>query len=324
MIFASTTHEVLALNARTGELRWRARTDEAEHARQPGQNVIVAGALVIVPDGAIYAFDRLTGARRWTFRPASGDTPGRFTIATSGGRIFAGSAAGFAYALDADTGAPLWTDTLATDGNTVIAYPVVAGDLVVMSMRRWTNPFTGGVIALDAATGVVRWTRTFVATAPGRGSGSYGRVGIWRDLVIASADDGTVYALHRSDGSIRWTAPRPAGEGGTNDHRPIAVIGDVAVVGSDRPVLVGLDAATGRQRWRLRSTFGTVNYEMGSDDSRLYLVPVQLQLVAIDPAIGTITWTSGSRPIGEYAPYPVSDGAAVYVSGMHGLYALRR
>jgi hypothetical protein len=46
----------------------------------------------------VYAFDRVTGEKRWSFRPASGDTPGRYTIATDGTRIFLGSAAGFAHA----------------------------------------------------------------------------------------------------------------------------------------------------------------------------------------------------------------------------------
>jgi hypothetical protein len=40
--------------------------------------------------------------------------------------------------------------------------------------------------------------------------------------------------------------------------------------------------------------------------------------------LGTIAWTSGSLPVGEYVAYAVSDGSQVYAPGLHGLYALRR
>jgi outer membrane protein assembly factor BamB len=89
-------------------------------------------------------------------------------------------------------------------------------------------------------------------------------------------------------------------------------------------VLTGLDAATGQQRWTIRSEHGSVNYEMGSDDRYLYLPYVNLQLSAIDLSSGTIVWTSGSSSIGEYVEYAVSDGSQVYAPGLHGLYALRR
>jgi outer membrane protein assembly factor BamB len=286
--------------------------------------VLVAGPLVILPDLGVHAFDRATGAKLWSFRPASGDTPGRFTIATDGSRIFTGSAAGFAYGLDAKTGASLWTAPIAVDGNSVVAHPVASQDLVFVTLRHWTNPSTGGVVALDAVTGAIRWKREFVRSGPGQGSGSYGRVGLWRNLVIASADDGAVYCLDRGSGAIVWVSPRPADEGGYNDQRPVAVVGDVVAVGSDRTVLTGLDAATGRERWKIGSAHGSVNAEMGSDDRYVYLPYTNLQMSAIDLESGTIAWTSGSSPIGEYVAYAVSRDDQVYVPGLHGLYALRR
>lgn len=112
-------------------------------------------------------------------------------------------------------------------------------------------------------------------------------------------------------------------EGGYDDQRPITVVGDIVAVGSDRPVLAGLDAATGKERWSIRSAFGSVNYQMGGDDQYLFLSYGSLQLSAIDVGAGKIVWTSGGRP-GDYTAFAVADAERVYVPGFSGLYALRR
>lgn len=320
--FLTVNHTVVALDAGTGVQRWQAVVG-AGNGPPRGWNLIVAGGNVIAPDEAVYAFDRVTGSQRWVFRPSSADMPGRFHISTDGSRVFTGSPAGFAYALDPATGSAIWTTELASDNNSVVYSPVVDRGLVVVTLRHFTNPSTGGVVALDAATGAVRWRRDFPTTAPGRGSGSFGRAGFWRELVIAPSDDGTIYAMNRSDGTIAWIAPRPDYEVTSDDQRPVSVVGDIVVVGSDRPVLTGLDAASGAERWRIPSPYGSVSYEMGTDGSRAYIVYASLQLSAVDAAAGNVVWTIGSRP-GEYSPYPIVESDRVFVGGLGGLYALRR
>ena len=320
--FLTLNHTVVALDAGTGSQRWQA-TAGSGSGPPAGRNVIVAGANVIAPDNGVYAFDRTNGVPRWVFLPTSGDMPGRFHISTDGTRVYTGSPAGFAYALDPATGSAIWTTELASDNNSVVYSPVVDRGLVVVTLRHFTNPTTGGVVALEAATGAVRWRRAFPTTGPGRGSGSYGRAGFWHELVIAPADDGTIYAMDRNDGTIVWVSPRPSDEGGFDDQRPVMVVGDMVVVGSDRPVITGLDASTGAERWRLASSAGSVSYEMGTDGSRAYIVDAGLYLSAIDPMVGRVLWNIGSQA-GDFSPYPIIDGDRVYVGGLGGLYALRR
>ncbi|MCY7380529.1 MAG: PQQ-binding-like beta-propeller repeat protein, partial [Gemmatimonadaceae bacterium] len=323
--FGTYDNTALALDSRTGTLRWRTSTGET--GGSPGRNVLLVGPLLIVPDFGVYAFDRATGQKRWSFRPASGDSPGRYAIATDGTRIFLGSAAGFAYALDAATGSVLWTNAYAVDGNSTMSYPMTDRGQVYLTLRHFTNPSTGGVVALDALTGALRWERDFPSTAPGRGTGSYGRVGIWHDLVIAASDDGTVYALNRADGTIAWISPRPADEAGLNDQRPIVVIGDIAVVGSDRSVLTGLDAASGQQRWLFRNRFGSVNDDIGSDGQSAYVTDASLVLTKVDAATGTMQWSNptGAPSTGPgFVGFPTADAERVYAPGFSKVFALLR
>jgi len=320
--FLTVSHAVLALDAVTGAPRWQAIAGSGS-AAPPGRNLVVVGQNVIAPDNGVYAFDRTTGARRWAFLPASGDMPGRFHLATDGTRVFTGSPAGFAYALDPATGSALWTADLASDNNSAVYSPVVDRGLVVVTLRHFTNPSTGGVVALDAVSGAVRWRRDFPSTGSGRGSGSFGRAGFWGELVIAASDDGTIYAMNRTDGTVAWVSPRPDFEETYNDQRPLAVIGDIIVVGSTRKVLTGLDAASGSERWRLPNPNSSVSYEIGRDGSRAYVVDADLYLRVVDPVAGTVVWTLGSQA-GDFSPYPIVDGDRLFVGGLGGLYALRR
>jgi outer membrane protein assembly factor BamB len=320
--FAGLGHVLVALDTRTGAQRWQAVAGSGSQA--PGENVLVIGTHVIMADNALFGFNRTTGAREWMYAPASGDMPGRFNISTDGTRLFTGSPAGFAYAINPETGQPIWVDEIARDNNSVVYSPVVDRGLVVVAVRHFTNPRTGGVVALDAATGLVRWKLDFPSTAPGRSSGTQWRAGFWRGLVIAPCDDGTIYALNRDTGAIVWVSARPAAELSFDDQRPITVVGDMVVVGSTLTFIAGLDAATGVERWRTPSPYGSVNYEMGNDGTYAYIVYTGLQLSAIDPVTGRVVWTSGSRFGGDYSPYPVISGDRIFVGGLRGYYALQR
>jgi outer membrane protein assembly factor BamB len=103
----------------------------------------------------------------------------------------------------------------------------------------------------------------------------------------------------------------------------VMVVGDVVVVGSDRPVITGLDAESGAELWRIATAFSSVSYEMGSDGSRAYVQNASLQLSAIDPVAGRVVWTVGSPP-GEFLSYPTIEGERVFVGAGQGLFALRR
>jgi outer membrane protein assembly factor BamB len=84
--------------------------------------------------------------------------------------------------------------------------PIRAGDAVYA-----TTGVTGKVIALDAATGALRWTRDlgFVTTS---GCGGLDKPGIWGSAAFfggtlyVAAPDGAVHAMDPASGADRWTA----------------------------------------------------------------------------------------------------------------------
>jgi outer membrane protein assembly factor BamB len=79
------------------------------------------------------------------------------------------------------------------------------------------GPSTGEVVALDAATGAIKWTRKLPAAA-------FGATTAVNDLVFATTFEGTVYALDASSGNVASEIKLPAA---TNTG--VAVSGDTLI-----------------------------------------------------------------------------------------------
>ena len=85
------------------------------------------------------------------------------------------------------------------------------------------GPARGRMVALDLATGRVRWDRPLPA-------GEYGAATVANDVVFTTTYDGTIWALDARNGRVAWRARLPAGT-----NAPVAVVGDtVLAAGSVR------------------------------------------------------------------------------------------
>ena len=73
--FLSKRHEVVALHAQSGQVRWRASTGQPGESTN-GSAVALAGDIVAAGDYNVVAFDRATGEFRWRFEPDDGYGPG--------------------------------------------------------------------------------------------------------------------------------------------------------------------------------------------------------------------------------------------------------
>lgn len=178
----------------------------------------------------VTALDPGTGERVWRRRVA-GPVLGGATVHEDRVFVATGDERGRAIALDAATGAELWS----AEVGPVAHRPAHSmGRLVIASE-------TGEVVSLDAATGDRLWRnrlpRPAVSAPAPTADGSR--------IVIPAQD--TLYVLAAATGLIEWSAPLGAPAAG-----PPALHGEMAYVPlrSGEVVAVSLDAR--REAWRVR------------------------------------------------------------------------
>jgi outer membrane protein assembly factor BamB len=258
---------VRALDARTGDRRWRQSVDAAA-----GTPWLVDGRLHVPTGDAVVALDPADGAERWRT-----PTPNRagLTVAQHGLYWLSGGELPAVVGVDAD-GAERWRTDIADPWER----PVFASaERVFVSSgphdsRFWRlDPATGDVVAQEPRSGAdfphERFYRggTVYAAEPffgsvratavaDRGHGwtqgveARGRAAMSGDdeqvYYLATHGDGpALYALSAADGATAWTA-----DIAVEAARPPVVAGDVVLVHT-ADALRGLDPGDGSERWAL-------------------------------------------------------------------------
>jgi outer membrane protein assembly factor BamB len=113
---------------------------------------------------------------------------------------------------------------MASNGSTVFA-PVVnlPATFSAQSHPNEGPSESGEMVALDIATGKVKWTHQFSSPA-------FGGATVVNDLVFVATVNGTLYALNSSTGAVVWESELPAG----TISGP-AVEGNTLVIGAGKP-----------------------------------------------------------------------------------------
>jgi outer membrane protein assembly factor BamB len=333
--YIGADHYVHALDPESGSERWRSPTGTTGPS-DLGHNCVTVPDAVVCGDDGIAGFRSVDGTKSWRF-DAAPDEPGRFPIAASGGIVFAGSHGhGTVYAIDGETGASLWTTpVLATDSNGVNVGRIAAdSDIVVGSFVRGGNPFTGGVIALDARTGETRWVTNFPLAGPDSDCAGLS-VALWRNVVLGSSSDGKIYMLDRATGAIQSFFPGvgqranvvgvtgPVGQ----DNRPITVSGTTLYAASSGNWLIAYDLTTRAELWRVVSRWGSaLGDPIVTDGAAVYVEVGNGHLTAFSSMGPSILWDLGSpHPVdllltGSVA---VSDDM-VFGAGTTGFWAIKK
>jgi outer membrane protein assembly factor BamB len=191
---------------------------------------VVSGGLVFIGarTGIFYALNEATGAVVWqrAFTPIVGTTcgPQGFTATatvapdpvTGTPTVYVASPDGYLYAMDAATGATVWSSVVAIPSKTTNDYynwasPTVSGDVIYMGIAsECDKPLVrGGVIAVDQATG----TRlgTYYTTPVGEvGSAVWGSVLVTdTGQVFATTGNGPANSDHEA--IVRLVLDRTAG-----------------------------------------------------------------------------------------------------------------
>jgi len=223
------TDSIVKLDAKTGKLRWYYQLtphDVNDWDLQDPPILVKAGGKDMVigagKSGIVIALDRSSGKLLWK-RPV-GIHNGHDDIGLEAmqGKVpklpvtlLPGSLGGVI--------APM-----ATDGRTLFV-PVVNASLTLSSQAEKSEggPGNGEMVALDVATGKVKWKQEFVSAA-------FGYATVANDLVFATSYDGTVSAMNTKNGSVVWRQKLPAGTNSgvtVADNMLIAPAGVAAAAG---------------------------------------------------------------------------------------------
>ncbi|PYR60691.1 MAG: hypothetical protein DMF91_11655 [Acidobacteria bacterium] len=324
--FLSKRHEVVALHAQSGQVRWHAGTGQPGESTN-GSAVALAGDIVAAGDYNVVAFDRATGELRWTFEPDAGYGPGIYLGDATDTMIFTGSPAGRLYAIDVRAGSARWTTVVKDDGQTTVFQPIADETAVFAAYTSFAAPNTGGVVAVDKATGGVRWRTAFPpASERPTATNAAGGPLLFDDVVIATRGDGIIHAFDRADGTIRWVLAgvNVPGRQTVDDFRPLARSGRTLIAGSLTGVVDAYDLSTHEKKWRYSGEMnGSIAFALAANERYVYVPYVGGRLVALNVADGTERWRTGNFRAGFVWP-PEPAGDRIYLAGSGaGFFALR-
>jgi len=216
-LYVAASDELHALDATTGDTRWRVSIVRAPMAR-----MVAVGGLVVVlmePDDVL-AFHRGDGTTAW--RVSMGGTAGPYHVSADATTIYLTAPLGRVIALSPQDGRTLWEQKLPG----VLSDPALAAETVFVGS---TDNF---FYALDSRSGKVQWKW--------RSGGGVIGAAVGRDAVFYASLDNIVRGLSLGSGNQRWqkaTMTRPV-------FPPRAVGDEVLIVGLS-PALSTFDVKTG-------------------------------------------------------------------------------
>jgi len=196
-IYASSGfREVVSLNAATGKLVWRARTDAPVHAAPT-----VSGGRIFVVDveDELFAFDEGTGVQEWTYQALT--EPARILAASSpavdNDTVVASFASGELVAVRAANGTELWNASLSRANRTNALSEIrdIPGRPVIYKTDVYAVSHSDILAAVDLRTGSTRWSLPVSAITSPWPAG---------DVVFAIDQDGRVVCASRDSGQVYW------------------------------------------------------------------------------------------------------------------------
>jgi polyvinyl alcohol dehydrogenase (cytochrome) len=271
---------VLALDAKTGTVRWRTvfAPTHGQGATGSGCGDVWGSAavdttrrMVFVGTGncvsargwgrfseAIVALGLDDGAVKWTYQPHQPnrddlDFAGAPNLFEANGRALVGlgNKDGTYYVVDRDSGAPVWSRHVADPGlvhpgsnfstGGFIGPAAYADGTIVGGTAIGGAPY---LHALDAATGAIKWQQPEAAA-------TYGAAAVANGVVVIGGTDFTMRALDLATGNILWSdAVKGAVSGGA------VIVGDdvISVAGIREPGLDKRSRTSGVYRYSLHGT----------------------------------------------------------------------
>jgi outer membrane protein assembly factor BamB len=311
--FLSKRHELIALDVRTGQVKWRRQT-HGPGDTTAGTSVVVTPTEVIAGDGGLIAFSH-AGVERWRSQASNFGNAGVYLGESAGGVLVAGSSVGRLWALDARWGSVRWSLEVTKKRSTTVFAPIVADRIVVAPFTASDDLGSGGLVAADLATGRQIWLRSGAFAGGPLVAGA---------LVLAAQRDGTIHAFDRHSGARQWSIPSYATEpAGVQELRTLALAGRSLIASSLTGLVTAYDLTTRRERWRRTPMAASIVFGMTSDGHTIYVPHLSGRLVALRAADGVERWRTGSDTFGFSWKPLVAAGRLLAASSGAGFFAFR-
>lgn len=233
-IFVATGFGTLtALSASNGKPLW---TKFLNVPVRSSPTAINGKVFVTNSESQLFALAAEDGREIWTSRglPEGAEVLNNVSPAVAGNTLVVSYPSGEVVALDANTGAQRWMDsvsrgTIGTSASSVgdAGRPVIDGDIVFAASQ------SGRIIASSLKTGDRVWSKEIRSDQAPAVSG---------DNVFVVDTSGHAFALARKTGKVRWAATLPESRVWTG---PTLAGGKLWAV-SDKGLLVAIDAKTGQ------------------------------------------------------------------------------
>ncbi len=244
-------NEVLAFNPGDGSLLWRVKVDGAVRS---APSAMPERVYVVSVDNETFALDAATGKQIWTHQGLAETTGllGAASPAANRDIVLPAYSSGEVYALQAETGSVLWSDTIApmaragTGANfsDIRGLPVIDRGLVI------AISYGGRIAAIDERTGERRWEAAIAGAQTPFVSGN-------RVFLVSS--DSAVISLDIATGKTLWSTQLPKYKDPEDLKGPIVWYGPI--LGGGRLMLF---SSTGLAR-ELNPQTGQVSREWETD-----------------------------------------------------------
>ncbi len=222
---------IVALNATTGEEKWRFTTRNSIK-----NTIVVAQGLVLGTDmqGFVYAVDALSGELKWEKDLAYNRLPGYVSGMVTNGQIVYTGMGNTLCALDAATGKELWRNTGWNGGEGSVPTLTLANGVLVASAH-WR-----ALYGHHAETGELLWTKTDDGLRFRDGTVSFFDNMLWlvQNQKLFKLDPKTGKTLESFHTGMHHTS----------NSAPV-VKDDLVFVGSTHPGVAALDKKSGAQYW---------------------------------------------------------------------------
>ncbi|WP_189828820.1 PQQ-binding-like beta-propeller repeat protein [Streptomyces subrutilus] len=297
-----TSFEVHALDVASGRRQFK--------TRDVAWSMAVSDGRIHASDGpSLYALDATDGSERWRLSTDAWV----YALTAERGTVVTATRGGGVQGWESSNGHKLWELTGAqTDFETPEAAPVLHDGTVYV----WQD---ARLRAVDARTGRESWSY------PVGDAGSCGNV----PVRVTPAPDGNVYvsagtrvlSVDRASGRVRWHFEAPAVFLAAPAFAPgPAVTGGGVYLADYLGTVYALDAATGKDRWRIATEPRASSDPVLVANGNVHL-GAGSALYTLDAVTGTPKWRFAAG--GEITGLPaVADGRVHFGSADHCLYTL--